>query len=226
MEKVISEFNSLEFKDKITIIISIVAVIFSLLSYITSRNAMKKNNTCLKLNQTKLIHEFFKVDFENKLVRNGRQDRELWNTPMSSYYLCVTIELRNLSHSSVSLGNFMINNIEIPSNWIINENNVGNFNGNTGSEIQIFWTLKDRDNDQNYNVNAIIGSVDMNDFNLIYPELRLESKTTYTGVIVINLEEPFYNKIKEGKNKITIKTPDKTFHEKIIIDKTPSMFNN
>lgn len=226
MEKVIKEFNSLEFKDRITIIISIGALLLSLLSYFTSRNAMKKNNTFLKLNQTKLIYEFFKVDFENKLVRNGRQNAKLWNSPMALYYLCITIELRNLSHSSVSLGNFMINNIEIPSNWIINENNVCKFNGNTGSEIQVFWTRKDRNNDKNINVDAITGPADMNDFNLIYPELRLESKTTYTGVIVINLQEPFYDKIKEGKNKITIKTPDKHFHEKIIIDKTPSMFNN
>lgn len=42
MEKVIKEFNSLEFKDRITIIISIGALLLSLLSYFTSRNAMKK----------------------------------------------------------------------------------------------------------------------------------------------------------------------------------------
>ena len=57
---------------------------------------------------------------------------------MALYYLCITIELKNLSHSSVSLGNFMINKIEIPSSWIINKTNVSNFNGNSGAEIQIF----------------------------------------------------------------------------------------
>ncbi|MCD8917158.1 hypothetical protein [Staphylococcus gallinarum] len=166
------------------------------------------------------------MDFENKLVRNDRQDTKLWNSPLALYYLCITVELRNLSHSSVSLGNFMINNIEIPSNWIINKNNIDKFNGNTGSEIQIIWPFKDRDDGQNSKSNFYKGPVNMNDFNLIYPELRLESKTIYTGVIIINIQEPFYNKIKEGKNKITIKTPDKNFHKRVNIDKTPSMFNN
>ncbi|KAB2210127.1 MAG: hypothetical protein QP807_07850 [Staphylococcus epidermidis] len=225
MINIINEINSLKFKDKVTIMISIGALILSLLSYFTSRKAMKKNNTCLKLKQTELIHTFFELDFENKLVRNSLQNTKLWKSPMALYYLCITIELKNLSHSSVSLGNFMINKIEIPSSWIINKTNVSNFNGNSGAEIQIFWTLKNRDYDKKVNTEIIKGPVDVDRYNLIYPELRLESKSTYTGIIIISLEESFYNKIKEGKNKLTIKTPDKNFHKRITIDKTPSKFD-
>ena len=58
---------------------------------------------------------------------------------------------------------------------------------------------KNRDYDKKVNTEIIKGPVDVDRYNLIYPELRLESKSTYTGIIIISLEESFYNKIKEGK---------------------------
>ena len=68
-----------------------------------------------KIKTDRTYSYIFELDFENKLVRNSLQNTKLWKSPMALYYLCITIELKNLSHSSVSsLGNFMINKIEIP----------------------------------------------------------------------------------------------------------------
>lgn len=204
MDKIIKNFNSLEINDIVTICISCLALL-------VSSNASRKNNTRIKLKQTKTVYEMFKLDFDNILGRNNQQSKKLWNSDLALYYLCITLEVRNLSHADITLGNFKINKTDIPNSLILNENNITQFNGGSGTDIQIYF----RD------VNKLqAGSINLKNIKLIYPQLRLKSKSTYIGTVIITLQGEYYNMIKEGNNVITIETPDKKFKKRVKIKKT------
>ncbi|RIN99186.1 hypothetical protein BUZ99_13485, partial [Mammaliicoccus sciuri] len=89
--------------------------------------------------------------------------------------------------------------------------NITQFNGGSGTDIQIYF----RD------VNKLqAGSINLKNIKLIYPQLRLKSKSTYIGTVIITLHGEYYNMIKEGNNVITIETPDKKFKKRVKIKKT------
>ncbi|MDN5371225.1 MAG: hypothetical protein PWR19_271 [Carnobacterium sp.] len=203
-------------KDYITISISIIALFFSFGSLLFTFLNFRRNTTKLKVEQINFAPNPFGVRITpNKLFLDQKQSPDLW-TVVPIVYLIIYLKIFNLSHTGITISNFIINDEFLVSR--INSKEIK-------EELSLTFLASDRCYTKelekySHAVPMSASSLNTGDFNFINIGDRIEPKSSAEGIIVVLGNWNLYNSIKDGENKLTIVTPDKKFNTNIEIDKT------
>lgn len=203
-------------KDYITITISLIALIFSFSSLIFTFLNFRRNATKLKIEQLHFVPNPFATRVTpNILYLDRKQSSDLWMV-MPILHLIIYIKIDNLSHTGITISNFIINDKFSVSKLNTDE-----------MEKELLLSFFASKESTNKNLEKYGKSVPMsittlkpNDYNLINIGDRIESKSSIEGVIIISGNWNLYDAVKDGINKLTIVTPDKKVDAYIQIDKT------
>lgn len=202
-------------KDYITIGISSIALCFSFISLILTSLNFKRNATKLKIEQIHFAPNPFTEATPNKLYLDRKQSSDLW-TVVPIVHLVVYLKIANLSHTGITISNFIINNhfkvSQINIEELKNELSLSFFSSEESSERDLVKFGR--------SIPMSLTSLDVDDYKVIKIGDRIESKSSIEGIFIVSGNWNLYNAVKNGTNKLVIVTPDKEFKTYIEIDKT------
>lgn len=205
----------MQIKYYITIGISLVALCFSFISLIFTFLNFKRNSTKVKVQQIHFFPNPFHGARPNKLFLDGKQSSDLWAV-FPTVHLVVYLKIDNLSHTGITISNFIINDSFLVSN--INTNELKD-----KLPIRFFSCEESYERDLlKYGISTPIfmTSIYADDYKLIKIGDRIDSKSSIEGILIVSGNWNLYNAIKNGINKLTIVTSDKKFKSYINISKT------
>lgn len=206
----------MEIKDFVTIGISIIALIFSLISLIFTYLNYRRNLTKLKIEQLHFAPNPLGISITpNKLFLDGEQSAKMW-TIVPLLHLIIYLKIDNLSYTGISISNFILND-----KFLVSKINMWEMK----KELSLsFWASKECYDKELERFGHAVPMASMtlgpNDYSLINIGDRIEAKSCIEGVIIISGNGDLYNVINDGINKLTIVTPDKKFDKYVEIDKT------
>lgn len=206
----------MQMKDYITITISLVALFFSFCSLLFTFLNFRRTATRLKIEQLQIFPNPLASRVRpNMLYLDRKQNPDLW-TVVPIFYLIIYVKINNLSHTGITISNFIINNKfsvskfntvelekELPLGYFSSKESEIRDLKNYGHAIPLSLTVLRSD-----------------DYDFINIGDRIESKSSIEGVIIISGNQNLYVAVNEGINKLTIVTPDKKFDTYIEINKT------
>jgi hypothetical protein len=203
-------------KDYITLTISLIALLFSFSSLIFTFLSFRRNATRLKIQQLCFSPNPLATNIRpNILYLDRKQSPDLW-TVVPILHLIIYIKIDNLSHTGITISNFIINDEFLVSKLNTNEMK-------KELPLSFFASEESKSRDlKKYGRAVPMSAVTLkpNDYNIINIGDRIESKSSIEGVIIISGNWDLYNTVIDGINKLTIVTPDKKFDAYIQIDKT------
>lgn len=206
----------MQIKDYITITISSVALIFSLISLVISFLNFRRNTTKLKIEQLRFSPSLLSTNARpNILYLDRKQSPDLW-TVVPILHLIIYVKISNLSHTGITISNFIINDTFLASKLNTNELK-------QGLSLTFYASEKSQSRDLKRYGSANPASattLEPDDYNSINIGDRIESKSSIEGVITISGNGNLYDAVNDGINKLTIVTPDKRFDIYVEIDKT------
>lgn len=203
-------------RDYISIVVSIISLFFSFASLLFTFFNFRRNATKLKIQQIYMRPDPFGVNARpNILYLDSSQSPDLW-TVIPMLHLIIYLKIDNLSYTGITISNFIIND-----DFLVSTRNTVE----TGKKLALsFFASKETQEKefQKYGqaTSASNTSFDPDDYNLIDIGKRIDSKSSIEGIIVISGNTDLYNAVKNGKNKLTVVTPDKKIDTYIEIDKT------
>lgn len=203
-------------KDYFTITISLVALLFSFSSLIFTFLNFRRSVTRLKIEQLHFSpNSLASSAVPNKLYLDGEQSSDVW-TFIPLLHLIIYLKINNLSHTGITIGNFIVND-----EFLVTKINTDE----TKKELPIkFFASKEaqsRDLEKyGYAEPVSATTLKPDKYNLIKIGDRIESKSSIEGIMIISGNGNLYNAVNDGINKLTISTPDKKFDAQIEIDKT------
>lgn len=203
-------------KDYITVGISLVALLFSLSSLIVTFLNFKRNATKLNIEQLFFApNPLVPTATPNKLFLDREQSQEFW-TVVPMLHLIIYLKIDNLSHTGVSISNFIVND-----EFLVSKVNTGNMKG----ELSLIFFASEKCNNREmeeygHSIPMSATSLEPNDYNLINVGDRIDSKSSIEGIIIVSGNWNLYKAINDGDNKLTIVTPDKKIDTYIEVDKT------
>lgn len=206
----------METKDYITITISIVALLFSLISLLFVFLNYKRNATKLKIEQFNFKPNPLSADvMQNTLYLDRAQSTELWNI-VPILHLILYIKIDNLSYTGITISNLIIND-----HFLVTQYN----SSKVKEEINLCFFASELANNREietygHSIPMSATSFEPDNYNLINIGDRIDSKSTVEGVLLISGNTDLYNSVNDGINKLTIVTPDRKFDSKIEIKKT------
>lgn len=211
----IREIKFMQAKDYITITISGIALLVSLVSIIITILNYKRNGTKLRITQ---IHFEPNVSIKinpNKLFLDRCQQPDLWEIcPM--LHLVIYLQIENLSYTGITISNLILND-----KFLVSKLNTEDLQKDLSLTFFASKRVRDRELEQyGRSVDVSVMSLKPNDFDIININDRIEAKASVEGIIIISGSRELFNSIKDGKNKLTIITPDKQFKTYVEIDKT------
>lgn len=202
--------------DYITLIVSILALLVSIMSLLITFLNHKRNSTKLEIRQLKFRPGVLDIKTRpNMLYLDRSQDSSLWEV-VPLLYLIVYLEIKNLSHTGITISNFIINDI-----ILFSKANMVKFE----KELPLCYFSSKKSFDKNmgvYNCTCPIVHTILKPehYDMINVGDRIESKSSIEGVIILEGNQILYNAVIDGVNKFTIVTPDKKFDVYVEIDKT------
>jgi len=206
----------MQIKDYITITISLVALLFSFCSLLLIFLNFRRSETRLKIQQLQFsLNPLANRVRPNMLYLDRKQNPDLW-AAVPIFYLIIYVKINNLSHTGITISDFIINN----KFWVSKFNTVG-----LEKELSLsYFSSKESEirDLENYG-HAVPLSVTVlrpDDYDFINVGDRIEPKSSIEGVIIIQGNQNLYVAVNEGINTLTIVTPDKKFDTHIEIDKT------
>lgn len=206
----------MQIKDYITITISLAALFFSFCSVLFTFLNFRRTTTRLKFEQLQFLpNPLSNRARPNILYLYGEQNPDLWSVA-PIFYLVIYIKINNLSHTGITINNFIINN-----KFLVSKFNTEKLE----KELPLsYFSSKESEIRDLKNYGYVI-PVDLTtlrpyDYDFISIGDRIESKSSIEGVIIISGNRDLYMSVDEGINKLTIVTPDKKFDNYIEIDKT------
>lgn len=206
----------MQIRDYITITISLVALLFSFCSLLFTFLNFRKTETRLEIEQLQFPPNPFANRVQpNMLYLDRRQKPDMWAI-VPILYLIIYVKINNLSHTGITISNFIINDKffvskfntvelekELPLSYFSSKDSEIRDLKNYGHAIPLSLTVLRPD-----------------DYDLINIGDRIESKSSIEGVIIVSGNQNLYVAVNEGINKLTIVMPDKKFDTYIKIDKT------
>lgn len=203
-------------KDYITVSISLIALLFSFGSLIFTFLNFRRNATKLKITQLQFAPNPLGTKLTpNKLFLDRQQSPDLWSVvPM--LHLVIYLRIDNLSHTGITISNFIINDEFLASKVNVEE---------LKKELSLTFIASDdcqkkELNEYGHSVPMMATTLEPDDYTLIKVGDRIDSKSTTEGIIIVSGNWNLYSAINDGGNKFTIVTPDKKFDSYIEIDKT------
>ncbi len=203
-------------KDYFTVVISVVALLFSFGSLIFTFLNFRRNATKLKINQLQFFPSPLGTKLTpNKLFLDGHQSPDLWSI-LPIFHLVIYLRIDNLSHTGITISNFIINDEFSTSKVNMEE---------LKKELSIIFIASEECHKKELNkyrqsVPMMVTSIKPDDYTHIKIGDRIDSKSTTEGIIIISGNWNLYSHINDGLNKFTIVTPDKKFDSYVEIDKT------
>ncbi|MEA5022110.1 hypothetical protein SDC9_22084 [bioreactor metagenome] len=206
----------MQIKDYITITISSIALLFSFCSVLFTFLNFRRTEPRLEIEQLKFSPNPLATKVRpNMLYLDGIQNPDLW-TVVPMFYLIIYVKINNLSHTGITISNFIINNKflvsklntveiekELPLKYFASKESESRDLKNYGHAVPMSFTALRHD-----------------DYDFINVGNRIEAKSSIEGAIIIPGNQSLYVAVDEGINKLTIVTPDKKFDTYIKIDKT------
>ncbi len=206
----------MQIKDYVTIAISSIALIFSFVSLIFTILNYKRNATKLRVEQLHFSPNPCRTTITpNKLFLDRKQSTDLWAVvPM--LHLIIYLKIDNLSHTGITLSNFIIND-----RFLVSKMNITELKEELSLSFFASQKCHDKElNEYGHSIPMSAMTLEPEDYTLINIGDRIESKSSIEGIIVISGNWNLYDIITDGINKFTIVTPDKKFDKYIEIDKT------
>lgn len=206
----------MEKKDFVTIGISVIALLFSLISLIFTYLNYKRNLTRLKIEQLHLAPDLLGIRITpNKLFLDGEQNKKLWEV-MPMIHLVLYLKIDNLSYTGITISSLVIND-----EFWVSKINVKELK----KELLLNFFASEKCCNKELKIyghtnRAFCNCLRLDDYSFINVGDRIEAKSSIEGVIIISGNWDLYNVIKDGINKFTIVTPDKKFDKYVEIDKT------
>lgn len=201
--------------DYLAIFVSILALAISFACAIISYMSFKRNDTKLDVMQMDFYPNAFASSLPNKLYLDREQSQEMWQiAPVLHLFLYVKIS--NESYTGITISNIIINDAftiaKINSKCEDDEIPITFFASEKRHEIEL----------ENYNtaIPMLAGIWYKKDFDFINIGERIEAKSSIEGIIYASGNQPLYNSIRDGLNKITIVTPGKNMNTTVDIAKT------
>ncbi|EJM6035840.1 hypothetical protein NOQ67_002150 [Enterococcus faecalis] len=214
----------MQIKDYITIGISLVALFFSFGSLIFTFLNFRRNATKLKITQLQFAPNPFGIKITpNKLFLDRQQSTDFC-TVVPILYLVIYLKIDNLSHTGITISNFIIND-----EFLVSKVNIEEIKEQVSLAFFASKKCQNRDlTEFGHAVSMAATYLEPDDYTLIKVGDRIESKSSVEGIIIVSGNWELYSTINDGKNKFTIVTPDKKFDSYIKIDKTiiPSVQKN
>ncbi|MEK5485976.1 MULTISPECIES: hypothetical protein [Lysinibacillus] len=212
-------------KDYITLTMSAIAIIISIISLINSITASRKNNTKLNIVQTEIESDFLSGDYENRVLINSEQSSDLWNTELGLYILVISLNITNKSHAAISITDILFNGVRLKPTFFVDDKLKSDLIEEGKSSIQYHYMmnpkrLKEKLLQGRTLKPASLSTIELNKIKLVYPGLRIESKSNHVGTIIVNCNKNVYQWINEGANTLTISTPDKKYDIGVNIERT------
>ncbi len=212
-------------KDYITLTMSAIAIIISIISLINSITTSRKNNTKLNIVQTEIESDFLSGDYENRVLINREQSSDLWNTELGLYILVISLNITNKSHAAISITDILFNGVRLKPTFFVDDKLKSDLIEEGKSSIQYHYMmnpkrLKEKLLQGGTLKTASLSTIELNKIKLVYPGLRIESKSNHVGTIIVNCNKNVYQWINEGANTLTISTPDKKYDIGVNIERT------
>lgn len=203
-------------KDYITITISLIALFFSFGSLIFTFLNFRRNVTKLKIEQLHFAPNPLGTKVTpNKLFLDRKQSPDLW-TVVPMLHLIIYLKIDNLSHTGITIRNFILND-----EFLVSKVNVGEIKEELALTFFASENCRNKElAEYGHAVPMSATTLEANDYNHINIGDRIESKSSVEGIIIVSGNWNLYTVIKDGGNKLTIVTPDKKFDTYIEIDKT------
>ena len=206
----------MQIKDYITISISLFALLFSFCSILFTFLNFRRSETRLEIVQLQFSpNPFVDKVRPNMLYLDRRQDPDLWSV-VPIVYLIIYVKINNMSHTGITISNFIINDNFLVSkvNKVEIEKELPlSYFSSKASEIRDLKNF-------GHAVPISLTTLKPDDYDFINIGDRIESKSTIEGLIIIPGNQNLYSAVEEGLNRLTIVTPDKKFDTLIEIDKT------
>lgn len=206
----------MQIKDYITISISLFALLFSFCSILFTFLNFRRSETRLEIVQLQFSpNPFVDKIRPNMLYLDRRQDPDLWSV-VPIVYLIIYVKINNMSHTGITISNFIINDNFLVSkvNKVEIEKELPlSYFSSKASEIRDLKNF-------GHAVPISLTTLKPDDYDFINIGDRIESKSTIEGLIIIPGNQNLYSAVEEGLNRLTIVTPDKKFDTLIEIDKT------
>ncbi|EOQ04650.1 hypothetical protein [Bacillus cereus] len=206
----------MQIKDYISIGISIVALFFSFGSLIFAFLTFRRNATKLKITQLRFAPNPLGTKITpNKLFLDGQQSPDLWSiVPM--LHLVIYLKIDNLSHTAITISNFIIND-----EFLVSKVNIEEMKKALTLTFIASANCKNRERaEYGHTIPMSSLTLEPDHYPLIKVGDRIESKSSVEGIVIVSGNLNLYSAIKDGRNKFTIVTPDKKFDSYIKIDKT------
>ncbi len=212
-------------KDYITLTMSAIAIIISIISLINSITTSRKNNTKLNIVQTEIESDFLSGDYENRVLINSEQSSDLWNTELGLYILVISLNITNKSHAAISITDILFNGVRLKPTFFVDDKLKSDLIEEGKSSIRYHYMmnpkrLKEKLLQGRTLKTASLSTIELNKIKLVYPGLRIESKSNHVGTIIVNCNKNVYQWINEGANTLTISTPDKKYDIGVNIERT------
>lgn len=206
----------MQIKDYVTIAISIIALLFSFVSLIFTFLNYKRNATKLRVEQLHFSPNPCRTTITpNKLFLDKKQSTDLWEV-IPILHLVIYLKIDNLSHTGITLSNFILND-----KFLVSKINTTELKEELS--LSFFASKKCHDkelNEYGHSVPMATITLEPNDYTVIKVGDRIEPKSSIEGIIIISGNWNLYAAVTDGINKFTIVTPDKKFDKYIEIDKT------
>ncbi|PEM49626.1 hypothetical protein [Bacillus wiedmannii] len=206
----------MQIKDYISIGISIVALFFSFGSLIFAFLTFRRNTTKLKITQMQFAPNPLGTKITpNKLFLDRQQSPDLWSiVPM--LHLVIYLKIDNLSHTAITISNFIIND-----EFLVSKANIEEMKKKLALTFIASENCKNKElTEYGHAIPMSTLTLEPDDYPLIKVGDRIESKSSIEGIVIVSGNRNLYSAIKDGGNKFTIVTPDKKFDSYIEIDKT------